>query len=156
MTLTNSNVTLERHGHLARERHAHDLGGDGQRRLGHGRRRQAAARRVSTLNGNVAHGEQHDGRGHLAVSTGGTVTLNLASGDVGHNGGGGITLSAGAGTLGAVNVHQNTGAGITQSGGTLTLGSGGTTTVQTNTGDGRDAHGRHAHRRHRDDHRQHD
>jgi hypothetical protein len=92
---------------------------------------KAAGGAISTLNGNSLTVSNMTGPGIAQSSSGGSVILNLASNsDIGTNGGG-ITLSAGSGTLGAVNVHDNTGAGITQSAGTLTLGSGGTTTVQT-------------------------
>jgi Right handed beta helix region len=70
------------------------------------------------------------GGGTGVAITGAGATLIFNSGEVHHNSGGGITMSAGTGTLGTVNVHENTGSGVTLSGGTLGIGA---STIQLNT-----------------------
>ena len=96
---------------------------------------KAATGASSTLNATGLTVKNMTAAGISQSATGsGLVALNLTSAEITFNGGGGITLAAGTGTLGNVSVHDNTGAGITQSGGTLALGDGGATmTVQSNT-----------------------
>jgi hypothetical protein len=102
---------------------------------GDGVNAKAAAGAISTLSAKSLTVTNMTGMGVAQVSSGGTVTVTLTSANV-HNNGGGMLVTGGTGTLGAVQLHDNTGVGITQSGGSVTLGSGGTTTVQANAGKG--------------------
>jgi hypothetical protein len=117
----------------------------------------AAASALSTLNGTSLTVSNSGGLGISQSASGGTAALNLTSGDVHHNNGGGISVSSGTATIGAVQVHDNaastgitlstagtstiTGAtvssngssGIAQSAGTLTI-SGSTVSSNATTG----------------------
>ncbi|HTA21075.1 MAG TPA: hypothetical protein VK989_17400, partial [Polyangia bacterium] len=99
----------------------------------------AAGGAISTLNGTTLTVSGMSGAGISQSASGGTATLNYISGDLGGNGAtgsvGGIVVSAGTATLGAVNVHDNTGPGITAStaGTAVALGA---TTVTNNSADG--------------------
>ena len=99
----------------------------------------AAGGALATLNGTTLNVNSMAGAGISQSASGGTAVLNYISGDLGHNGAtgsvGGIVLSAGSATLGAVSVHDNTGPGVTVStaGTGLTLGA---TTVTGNSAAG--------------------
>jgi hypothetical protein len=94
-----------------------------------------AAGETTTFLGSALTVTDMSGAGISQQSTGGSATFSITGGEITANAGGGVKLTAGVGTLSAVNVHANTGNGATVTG-TATLTSNTGTQYVSNTGNG--------------------